>query len=138
MPRAIVVGRAYIQHFIEKSISKHEYYCIVGIKKSHSDRQGELAKGLCACAEIQVDEYKNGSKTFGLTEVRVFVRLLGPQYGIAVHNSLTANSKVFETAALEIQQQITCWINLLNLNNYFVPTTSKSTSVFQPVWHARR
>ena len=40
----------------------------------------------------------------------------------AVHNSLTANSKVFETAASE-EQQITCWINLLNLNDHFDPIT---------------
>ena len=31
LPRAIVVGPAYIQHFHEKSVSKHEYYCIAGI-----------------------------------------------------------------------------------------------------------
>ena len=53
LPRAIVVGRAYIQH-LENSISKHAYQCIVGSKKSQADRQGELAKDLCACAGIQV------------------------------------------------------------------------------------
>ena len=101
MPRAIV-GRAYIQHFIEKSISKHEYYCIAGIKNSQVDRQGELAKDLCVRARINVEEY--GSKTFGLEEVRVFARLLAPQYGIAVHNSLTANSKVFGMSTTEDQK----------------------------------
>ena len=75
LPRAIVVGRAYIQHFEEKIISKHEYRCIAG---------------------IQIDEYNNGSKTFDLEEVKIFAQLLAPQYGIAVHNSLAANIKVFE------------------------------------------
>ena len=35
LPRAIVVGRAYIQHFEEKSLSNYEYRCIVG-SKSHT------------------------------------------------------------------------------------------------------
>ena len=30
LPRAIAVGRAYIQHFDKKSISKHVYQCIMG------------------------------------------------------------------------------------------------------------
>ena len=94
LPRAIVVGRAYIQHFEEKSLSNYEYRCIVGSKKSHTDRQGELARELCARAGINVEEYC--SKTFGMEEVKVFAQLLAPKYGIAVHNSLTANSKVFE------------------------------------------
>ena len=116
LPRAIVVGRAYIQHFHEKSVSKHEYYCIAGIKKSQVDRQGELAKELCAHAGIRVEEH--GSKTFGMEEVKLFAQLLAPKYGIAVHNSLTANSRVFETSTSE-DQKIVSWINLLNLNDHF-------------------
>ena len=57
LPRAIVVGRAYIQHFHEKSVSKHEYRSIGGNKKSQVDRQGELAKNLCARVGINVEEY---------------------------------------------------------------------------------
>ena len=125
MPRAIVVGRAYIQHFEEKSLSNYEYRCIVGSKKSHTDRQGELAKDLCAHAGINVEEYNNGSKTFGMEEVKLFARLLAPKYGIAVHNSLTANSKVFETSTTE-DQKIASWINLLNLNDHFNPITKPS------------
>ena len=89
LPHTIVVGHTYIQHFDEKSISKHEYYCIIGIKKSLVDKQGELAKYLCAHAGIRVKEYNNGSKAFGMEEVKLFV----PKYGIALHNSLMANSK---------------------------------------------
>ena len=84
------MGRAYIQHFNENSLSNYEYRCIVGSKKSQADRQGELAKDLCACAGINVEEYNNGSKTFGMEEVKVFAQL-----GIAVHNSLTVNNKFF-------------------------------------------
>ena len=93
LPRAIVVGRAYIQHFEENSLSKHKYQCIAGIKKVPADRQGELARELCAHAGFKVEEYNNGSKTFGMEEVKVFAQLLAAQYGIAVHNSLTVNSK---------------------------------------------
>ena len=46
LPRAILMGRAYIQHFEEKSLLKHKYQCIAGIKKALADRQGELAR-LC-------------------------------------------------------------------------------------------
>ena len=101
LPRAIVVGRAYNQHFKEKIISKHEYRSIVGNKKSSVDKQGELARELCARAGINVEKYNNGSKTFGMEEVKLFARLLAPKYGVAVHNSLTANSKVFETSTTE-------------------------------------
>ena len=57
LPRAIVMGRAYIQHFEEKSLSKHEYRSIVGNKKSLVDKQGDLAKDLCAHAGFKVEEY---------------------------------------------------------------------------------
>ena len=103
-PRSIVVGRAYIQQFEENSISKHAYQCIVGTKKSQADRQGELAKDLCACVGIQVEEYNIGNKIFSMEEVKAFARFLAPQYGIAVHNSLMANSKVFETSTSEDQK----------------------------------
>ena len=53
----------------------------------------------------------------------MFARLLASQYGIVVHNSLTANSKVFETSE---NSQIVSWINLLNLNNHFDPITKPS------------
>ena len=53
-----------------------------------------------------------------MEEVKVFAQLLAPQYGIAVYNSLTADSKVFETSASE-NQKIASWINLLNLNAHF-------------------
>ena len=125
LPRAIVVGRAYIQHFEEKSITNYEYRCIVGNKKTHVDRQGELAKELCACAGIKVEEYNNGNKTFGMEEVKLFAQLLAPRYGIAIHNSLTANNKVFETSTSD-DQKIVSWINLLNLNDHFDPITKPS------------
>ena len=118
LPRAIVVGRAYIQHFEEKSLSKHQYQCIAGIKKALADRQGELARELCAHAGFKVEEYNNGSKTFGMEKVKVFAQPLAPKYGIAVHNSLTANSKVFETFAPK-DKNIVSWINLLNLEKSF-------------------
>ena len=84
----------------------------MGNKKSQVDRQGELAKDLCACAGFKVEEYC--SKTFGMEEIKVFAQLLAPKYGIAVHNSLTANSKVFETSTSE-DQKIVSWINLLKI-----------------------
>ena len=89
-------------------------------ERSRTDRQGELAKDLCVGAGINVEEY--GSMAFGLEEVKIFAQLLAPQYGIAVHNSLTANSKVFETSTTE-DQKIVSWINLLNLNDHFNPIT---------------
>ena len=58
---------------------------------------------MCAHAEFKV-EYNNGSKTFGMEEVKVFAQLLAPQYAIAVHNSLTTNRKVFETSTTEDQK----------------------------------
>ena len=125
LPRAIMVGRAYIQHFEENSISKHPYQCIVGSKKSQADRQGELAKDLCACAGIQVEEYNIGNKIFGVEEVKIFSQVLAPKYGIAVHNSHTANSKVFETSTPE-DQKIVSWINLLDLDNHFNAITKPS------------
>ena len=102
LPRAIVVGRAYIQHFEEKSVSKHEYRSIVGNKKSLVDKQGDLAKDLCAHAGFKVEEYS--SKTSGMEEVKVFAQLLAPKYGIAVHNSLTANSKVLKRLPLKTKR----------------------------------
>ena len=71
----------------------------MGNKKSQVDRQGDLAEELCTRAGINVEEY--GSKTFGMEEVKAFARLLAPKYGIAVHSSHTANSKVFETSTTE-------------------------------------
>ena len=98
------MGHTYIQHFEEKSLLKHEYQCIAGYKKSQVDRQGELVRDLCACAGIRMEDYNNGSKTFGMKEVKVFAQFLAPRYGIAVHNSLSANSKVFETSTSEDQK----------------------------------
>ena len=118
LPRAIVVGRACIQHYDKNSLSNYEYRCIVGSKKSHADRQCELAKELCVKAGIQVEEYNNGVKIFGMEEVKLFAQLLAPKHGIAVHNSHTANSKVFETSTAE-DQKIVSWINLLNLADHF-------------------
>ena len=66
-----------------------------------------MAKDLCAHAGFKVEEYC--SKIFGMGEVKVFAWLLAPKYGIAVHNSLTANSKVFETSTTE-DQKIVSWI----------------------------
>ena len=39
LPRAIVVGCAYIQHFEEKSLSKHKCQCIAGTRKAPADRR---------------------------------------------------------------------------------------------------
>ena len=74
-------------------------------------------------AGFKVEEYC--SKTFGMEEVKAFAQLLAPKYGIAVHNSLTANSKVFETPTSE-DQKIVYWINLLNLNDHFSTITKPS------------
>ena len=63
-----------------------------------------------------------------MEEVKLFARLLAPKYGIAVHNSLTANSKVFETSTTE-DQKIVYWINLLNLNDHFNPITKRQDSL---------
>ena len=125
------MGRAYIQHYDKNSLSNYEYRCIVGSTKSHTDRQGELARELCARAGINVEKYNNGSKTFGMEEVKLFARLLAPKYGIAVHNSLTANSKVFETSTTE-DHKIVSWINLLNLNDHF-NAIEKAVGIF---WNA--
>ena len=123
---AIVVGYAYIQYFDKKSLSKHTYQYIVGKTRVNMDRQSELARELCARAEIRLKEYINGgSKTFGMEEVKVFEQLLAPKYGIAVQNSLTANSKVFETSTSD-DQKVISWINLLNLNAHFSPITKPS------------
>ena len=54
----------------------------MGNKKSSVDKQGELARELCARAGINVEKYNNGSKTFGMEEVKLFARLLAPKYGV--------------------------------------------------------
>ena len=79
-----------------------------------------MARELCAHAGFKVEEYCR--KTFGMDEVKVFAWLLVPKYGIAVHNSLTANSKVFKTPTSE-DHKIVSWFNLLNLNDHFNPIT---------------
>ena len=84
-----------------------------------------MAKYLCARAGIKVKEYNNDSKTLGMEEVKVFARLLAPKYGIAVHNSLMVNRKVFEMSITE-DQKIVSWINLLNLDNHFNAITKPS------------
>ena len=77
-----------------------------------------MAKELCACVGIRLEEYNNSNKTFGIAEVKVFAQLLTPKHGIVVHNSLTANSKVFETPTSE-NYKIASSINLLNLHDHF-------------------
>ena len=123
-----MVGHAYVQHFDKKAISKHEYRCIVGNEKSRTDWQGKLAKELCAHTGIRVEEYNNDSKTFGMEEVKLSAQLIAPKYGIVVHNSLTANSIVFETLTSE-DHKIVSWINLLNLNDILIPSQSRRDSL---------
>ena len=60
-----------------------------------------------------------------MEEVKVFAQVLAPKYGIAVHNSHTANGKVFEMSTTE-DQKIVSWINLLNLDNHFNAITKPS------------
>ena len=80
---------------------------------------------MCARAGIQVEEYNNGGKAFGMEEMKSFAQLLAPKYGIAMYNSLTANRKVFEMSASE-DQKIVSWINVLNLNDHFSAITKPS------------
>jgi hypothetical protein len=123
LPRAIAVGRAYIQFHKEKLISKNIYDRIIGVKKPEMDRQGTAARQLCTDIGLVADDYATGQKSFGMDEVKLFANLLAPRYGIAVLNSMTANSKVFETPGLVGPVH---WINLLNLNEHFTPITSPS------------
>ena len=101
-------------------------YNVLWVMKSHElIGKAKLAKDVCVHAGIRVEEYNNGSKTFGMVEVKLFARLLASKYGIAVHNSLTANSKVFETPTSE-DHKIVSWINLLNLNDHIlIPSQSR-------------
>jgi hypothetical protein len=126
LPRALAVGVAHIQYHKEKIISNNQFRRITGGKKPESDRQGDVARQLCAEAGMDANEYINGSKTFGMDEIQKFATTLALRgYGVAVHNSMTANAIVFETAGLEGQTGIH-WINLLNLNEHFSPVTVPS------------
>ena len=61
---------------------KNVYCSTIGNKKLQVDRQGELAKELCACVGIRVEDYNNSTKTFGMEEVKLFAQVLAPQYSI--------------------------------------------------------
>jgi hypothetical protein len=124
LPRSIVVARGYIQHYHLKTIPYCTYRQIreVRFKK---DTQGRMARELCAEVGLNAEDYTNGLHTFGLDEVKLFAKALQPQYGIAVHNSQTANNKVFETEHL-IGKENVQWINLLNLSHHFMPIKSPS------------
>ena len=83
-----------------------------------------MAKDLCARAGITVEDYNNGSKTFSLEEMKLFAQLLVAQYGIAVHNSLTANNKVFESSAPE-DQKLFHGLICLTLKVILIPSQSR-------------
>ena len=119
LPRAIVVAQAYHQFNSDKTISQHTYHTILGLK-SKKDHQARLAKELCLQVGLDAVDYMEGFKTFGLDEVKLFANHLSPKYGIAVHNSLTANHKIYESPTSNNNVQ---WINLLNLNEHFMPIT---------------
>jgi hypothetical protein len=97
LPRALAVGLAHIQFFKEKTITEHRYRLICGLRSAQSDTQAQEARALCCRADINAEEYTFGIKTFGMDEVQAFAATLSPKYGVAIHNSLTANSKVFES-----------------------------------------
>jgi hypothetical protein len=119
LPRAIVVAQAWHKFFSEHTITKHDYHTILGLK-SKVDHQARLANDLCEQVGLNATDYIQGRKTFGLDEVKIFADHLAPKYGIAVHNSLTANHKVFEESTGKGK---ILWINLLNLNEHFSPIT---------------
>jgi G:T-mismatch repair DNA endonuclease (very short patch repair protein) len=124
LPRALAVGIAYIQCYKEHSISENQYRLIKGTRKPEKDKQGLEARQLCANIGLDASEYVDGSKTFGMAEIRAFALYLVTRgYGISVHNSMTANTVVFETPGLEGQAGV-LWVNLLNLNEHFSPITS--------------
>ena len=114
LPRAIVAVQARIQHYLEKSLPRNAYACIVGTKRSVADRQGCLAKNLCQDCHVDTRLYQSGQKKFGMDEIKIFADFLAPKYGLAVFSGLTANTKVFQTEG-------TCdyWINLLNLGQHY-------------------
>lgn len=79
-----------------------------------------MANDLCTQVGLNATDYIQGRKTFGMDEVKIFADHLAPKYGVAVHNSLTANQKIFESSTGKGK---ILWINLLNLNEHFSPIT---------------
>ena len=134
LPRAIVVGRANIQYFKEKTLSRKKYRILVGSEAAHLDKQGVAARELCVEAGIDVADYVNGAKTFGMDEVRLFANLLAPRYGVSVHNSHTANAIVYETPNLAEAH----WINLLNLESHFDPSRRRTCGAWRGESRCRR
>ena len=65
--------------------------------------------------------YTRGEKVFGMEEIQLFAEALQPEYGLAIHNSLMANAKVFESSPTADSSH---WLNILNLNEHFMPITS--------------
>jgi hypothetical protein len=123
LPRAIVVGRAFIQYAKEKTISRCIFRKITG--EYSKSRQGTLARELCEACGFDITQFNSGEKTFGMDEVRIFADFLAPSYGISVRNSHTANCIVFESPGLTGNENVR-WINLLNLNDHFDPITKPS------------
>jgi hypothetical protein len=93
LPRALVVGKGYVDYMVKKSITIKQFRTI---KDSNSRTQCQLARDLCEAVGLVPEEYTRGEKTFGLDEIKLFAQHLAPDYGLAVHNSLTANMKTFE------------------------------------------
>ena len=74
------------------------------LKRHRQIDKANWQRELCAHAGFKVEEYD--SKTLGTEEVKVFAQLLAPKYGIAVHNSLMDNSKIFETSTTFNKQRL--------------------------------
>ena len=129
LPRAIVVGQAYIKCYVEKSISEYEYRKFKGTGGVIDDIQGRLARTLCARVGLDADEYVRGEKVFGMDEIKLFAEALLPEYGLVVHNSFAANAKIYESTPTSNK-----WINILNLGDHYSPITSPSGFFGKNYW----
>jgi hypothetical protein len=127
LPRAIVVGKGYVDYIVKKSITIQQFRTI---KDSNGLRQNVLARELCRAVGLVPEEYSRGEKTFGLDKIKLFAQHLAPNNGLAIHNFLTANQKTFKHLTWNPEQPSQVpegqWINILNLTDHFMPITAPS------------
>ena len=116
LPRAIVVGRAFVQRYSENAISKHMHRYIAEIKKikSKHNRQGDLARQLCEQVGHNVNEYNSG-------ELWVLMKCVPLNEFSHPNMVLDIILVVYQTST-----PVKYWINLLNLNDHFNPITKLS------------
>ena len=132
LPRAIVAGIAYHQ-WKNNEITQSQYRTLTRSRRK-KDEQELRARLLCREVGLNPLLYTSG-KTFSVDELRMFSDYLKSKgYGLAVHDSFTANAKSFESSGLDNAAR---WINLLNLENHY-DVISKPAGFFCRNYHCAK